>query len=530
MKKNKIETLGLMIDMSRNAVMNIPALKNYLRLMKKMGYNMLMLYTEDTYEVEGEPYLGYMRGRYSMEELKELDEFAASLGIELIPCVQTLAHFDTFVHWAQVPVDSGPVLMVGEERTYEFIDHILASLRKCFRTNRIHIGMDEAWALGRGKYMDKNGYVPSWKIISEHLRKVNELVKKYNFEPLIWSDMFFRINSPDHKYYIEKTKMPDEIISALPEDVIPVYWDYYHTKEEEYDNMFYNHEQLSDKTWFAGGIWTWRGFLPCNNYTISAMVPALNQCEKHGVKNIMFTLWGDDGGECSRFSTLAPAFYLAQYARGNRDENSIKAKFKKMFGVEFDAFLDFDGVNTAFRGYNDHEANPKQAMFMDYFNGFLDSELLPDYTERARCTAEKLRATAKATRKYGYLFDSAAKLCDVLEVKAALGIKTRAAYQAADKDELRRLANEDYSEILRRLKLFEKAFKKQWFAENKSAGYDEQERRLGGLMLRTASCRSRLIDYADGKIDRIEELECKVLENPPHLIRSYGLVSSLGRR
>ena len=30
MKKNKIETLGLMIDMSRNAVMNIPALKNYL--------------------------------------------------------------------------------------------------------------------------------------------------------------------------------------------------------------------------------------------------------------------------------------------------------------------------------------------------------------------------------------------------------------------------------------------------------------------------------------------------------------------
>ena len=193
-------------------------------------------------------------------------------------------------------------------------------------------------------------------------------------------------------------------------------------------------------------------------------------------------------------------------------------------------FLDFDGVNTAFRGYNDHEANPKQAMFMDYFNGFLDSELLPDYTERARCTAEKLRATAKATRKYGYLFDSAAKLCDVLEVKAALGIKTRAAYQAADKDELRRLANEDYSEILRRLKLFEKAFKKQWFAENKSAGYDEQERRLGGLMLRTASCRSRLIDYADGKIDRIEELECKVLENPPYLIRTYGHVSSLGRR
>ena len=47
----KYERLGVMIDMSRNAVMNLSSLKEYLRLLKKMGYNSVMLYTEDTYEI-----------------------------------------------------------------------------------------------------------------------------------------------------------------------------------------------------------------------------------------------------------------------------------------------------------------------------------------------------------------------------------------------------------------------------------------------------------------------------------------------
>ena len=41
----------------------------------KMGYDTLELYTEDTYEIEGEPYFGYMRGRYTAREIKEIDVY-----------------------------------------------------------------------------------------------------------------------------------------------------------------------------------------------------------------------------------------------------------------------------------------------------------------------------------------------------------------------------------------------------------------------------------------------------------------------
>ena len=69
-------------------------------ILSALGYNFIRLYTEDTYEVDGEPYFGYMRGRYSREEIREMDAYAASKGIELIPCIQTLAHLNSIFRYA----------------------------------------------------------------------------------------------------------------------------------------------------------------------------------------------------------------------------------------------------------------------------------------------------------------------------------------------------------------------------------------------------------------------------------------------
>ena len=85
-----------------------------------MGLNMCMLYTEDTYEVPGEPFFGYLRGRYSQAEMKELDRYAASLGIEMFPCIQTLAHLEQILQWpayAQYK-DTNSVLLADEDATY----------------------------------------------------------------------------------------------------------------------------------------------------------------------------------------------------------------------------------------------------------------------------------------------------------------------------------------------------------------------------------------------------------------------------
>jgi hypothetical protein len=59
-----------MIDCSRNGI-----------LRPKTVYFLLnnMAYTEDTYEVEGEPLFGYLRGKYTMRELSLIDDYAFDL-------------------------------------------------------------------------------------------------------------------------------------------------------------------------------------------------------------------------------------------------------------------------------------------------------------------------------------------------------------------------------------------------------------------------------------------------------------------
>jgi hypothetical protein len=202
--------------------------------MALMGLSLGMMYTEDTYQVPEYPYFGYMRGRYTFDEIKEADNYAAMFGIELVPCIQTLAHLNRATHWPKMWYlkDTEEVLMVGEDATYEFIEKILKAATSPYRTKRVHIGMDEAMDLGLGNYLRKNGYHPSSEIIKYHLKRVHEILNKLGLKAMMWSDMYFRVASPSHSYYDLQHPVTQDIVDSAPEDIDLVYWDYYNSNEE----------------------------------------------------------------------------------------------------------------------------------------------------------------------------------------------------------------------------------------------------------------------------------------------------------
>ena len=146
-------------------------------------------------------------------------------------------------------------------------------------------------------------------------------------------------------------------------------------------------------------------------------------------------------------------------------------------------------------------------LYSDYFNDFLDYTVKEGGGEKYEQYARELHKTAKKSRKYGYVFDTAAKLCDVMAIKYELGLRTRNAYESGNKTELERLAKDEYVKVEKLIKIYGKAFERQWFADNKPHGFDVQDHRLGALLYRTESCRRRILDYTGGKIARIEELE-----------------------
>jgi hypothetical protein len=519
----KYDSLGVMIDLSRNGVMTLPSMKQFLATIAKMGYNTVFLYMEDTYEVEGEPYFGYMRSRYSIEEMKELDDYCTSIGMEAIPCIQTLAHMRTFFKWAQVPVDCGDILLVEEERTYELISNMFKTLSKCFKSKRIHIGMDEAHMLGKGVYCDKHGYRTPNEIIKDHLNKICEIAKEYDYTLLLWSDMFFRTWNNGDYYINEVKKVPTEVINAVPDSVAPVYWDYYSRTEEKFDTMIKMHKQFKGETWFAGGAWCWVGFAPLNQFSINNMSLALSACRKNKVKNIFMTMWGDDGMECSHFSQFPALLYVAECAKGNFDEEKIKAKFQRMFGISYDDYMKTDLPNQiGKKKLMRWESPSKYMLYSDPLLGFLDYTVALGDGAAFASHAKELRAVAKKTRKYGYVFSTLAALCDVMEIKYELGLKTRNAYKSGDKAELARLAKEDYVETAKRVKAFHRAFEKQWYIDNKPSGMEVHDGRLGALVQRLDSCKRRILAYVNGELEALEELDGELLPFGPFDDKEQG--------
>lgn len=514
--EHTFKTFGTMLDCSRNAVMTVESVKRWIDLTAKLGCNTLHLYMEDTYEVDGQPYFGHLRGRYSKAELKQIDAYAAAHGMQVIPCIQTLAHVNALFHW---PVyreihDAADILLTGDERTYALVDGMFRTLRECLRTNIVNIGMDEADLLGLGKYLTLHGYRDRFSILMEHLRRVSEMAKKYGFELLMWGDMFFRLAGGDYFTNFNQDpklgEIPEEVRQLVPENIHLVYWDYFSRDRQSYERNIDAHNAIKSGSWFAGGLWTWAGFAPHNTFSIATMREAMKACHAKGVENVVMTMWGDNGAECSKFAVLPALFTVSQMAQDIDDVETIHANFERDFGIPFEDFRALDLIGTQ----NDSaEAiyNPeKYLLYCDPFMGQFDNRVKSgDAAGYADCAARL--AVYADHAEYGYLFRSLRALCAFLSVKADLGIRTRAAYLSGDKKAAKALST-DYDAALERLDAFYAAYEQQWMHENKPQGFDVVDLRIGGQRQRLLHCRDRLLAYAEGRLDRIEELEEPVLD------------------
>lgn len=528
----KKERFGVMLDCSRNAAMNVVELKKFIDTINSFGYNTIMLYTEETYEVNNEPYFGYLRARFSKQELKEIDAYCTAKGMELIPCVQTLAHLNCIFKWEEYRKinDVNDILLAEDERTYKLIENIMDTVKECFSSPYVHVGMDEAEMLGLGKFLHKHGFKNRFEILTNHLEKVISIAQERGIKPIMWSDMFFSLIN-EGTYYLSADASLDgieKIKEKIPKNVELVYWDYYHSDEKIYDKMFTAHEILSDNVWFAGGAWTWAGFAPMNEFTFETMTPAMKQAKEHGVKNVLITMWGDDGAECSRYAVLPSLFYIKKTYDGETDLNVIKKQFKEVTGEDFDSMVSLDIPNQLGKKY-DNRVNPcKNYLYNDLFSGFLDSTVHPRATSEYKKHAKKLAEYALESKKYSYVFYNLSKLCSVLSIKATLGIRLRNAYKNNDKDKLSKCLL-DMKKLLKRLDEFYCAFRKQWMIENKPQGFEIQDARLGGLMRRIKTCMEDLKEYLEGKSEKILELENQILsfkygdnkDGKPILFNSY---------
>ena len=504
---------GLMLDCSRNGVVKNDKVKEIILLEALMGHNRLLLYTEDTYELKDYPYFGYLRGSYSKEDIKEFVAYGESFGVELIPCIQTLGHLYQALKWYPMYQlsDGTDTLLVDNPDSYKFIEAMLSFCRECFKSKDIHVGMDESTQMGLHRYLRLNGYKDRVEMFSRHLRKVIELCSKYDFVPMIWSDMYFRLNSKDEEYYRD-TPLPEETVKLIPNDVNLVYWDYYHGDVKTYLDMIKFHKQAPNHIIFGGGSWRWKGFTPSIETSIEYTKCALEACVKEKVEDVFITAWGDNGNECSFFSVLPVVAEAAIYGQiGKYDEDAINSLLVALTGDTLKDFLLMDLPDEPGKKRLAPSYNPsKFFLYQDLLLGIFDDQVRDDFAKNYLEYGELLKQKAANSRLFGYVYDCLSKLSSLLAYKVDLGVKIRKSYKEGHKDELKKTLPV-IDEVLIRLDNFHDAAEKQWMNECRPFGYENIDGRLGFLKNRLISAKQRINDYLKGKIDKIEELEKDIL-------------------
>ncbi|MEH7385967.1 beta-N-acetylhexosaminidase [Bacillus sp. JJ1521] len=508
----QFETSGAMIDVSRNAVMTADGIKMLLRKMAVMGLNMVMVYTEDTYVVPEAPYFGYMRGRYTEDEIRECDDYAFQLGIEMIPCIQTLAHLKEALKWgyANEIKDTEDILLVGEQKTYEFLKKLVDAAMRPYRTKRIHIGMDEALQLGLGKYIEKNGYHNRFQIMNQHLRKVVSITEEYGLQPMIWSDMYFRLASQNGNYYDFDSSILDQVKQSIP-NVQMVYWDYYHSDEGFYEGMLNTHKQIVSDPIFAGGLWTWNGISPNYARAFRNTETALNACRKTDIKEVFATMWGDNGAE-TPIQTALPGLQLFAEHTYHKEvsREHLEGRFYHCTGYQLNDFLllnEFDEIPGVMEN-NLYSSNPsKFLLWQDILIGLFDENIkgLP-IAEHYQNLVSALQPTKERNPSMEMLFSFYEQLARVLAMKSELGIDIKSAYDTGDKAGVKACLEklEFLKEEIDRLR---KAHRDVWFSVNKPFGWEVLDIRYGGLLTRLETAEYRLSEWLNGHVSKLEELE-----------------------
>ena len=512
-EKMYIPGIGVMIDASRNSVPAPGFLRDVLDRMALMGLNCLILYMEDVYELEGEPRFGYMRGGYTREQLRQLDDYAHPYGISIVASIQVLGHLEKVLRFPEYASlqDSPSCLLVGEEKTYELIGKMLQTIGQCLRSRMVIVGMDETHGLGEGRYRQKNGVRRPLDIFLEHLQRVHALARESGLEIALYSDMLFSYSSPRH-VYLDPEEAPDpEICARLPEDAGLIYWDYYSRDPSLLNGMMKRHRDTG-RAIYAGPLLSVSSF--CVNYpfTFRTAEPALEAVKKYQIPMAYGCLWHDDGAECCDWLGLLGMQYYAEsaYREDSVGREVLDARFAACTGLRAGWFADaafLDAIPCS-NPENRWPPNPsKYLLWQDPLEGLYDGDLRGlGLDEHYGKTAERLEADMEEAGEEGWFLQVPLLLAKVLHVKTALGERLHLHYKDKDRAALQKDA-EQLEVLLDRVNELRIAHRKQWMTTCSPFGWSRLELRYGGLTARIETACHRLGRYLDGSLSELPELE-----------------------
>ncbi len=278
----------------------------------------------------------------SMEEWKELSDYAKERNIEISPLVQGLGHASFILKhdqykdlrdnpesdWAFNPLDP---------RTYEVqFDLYLDAMEALPHGKYLHVGGDEVHTTGRGSGLSELELQLTW------LNKVCEFAEEHGRTPIFWDDMpikYAELYRPmfDPRYsreevdsmWAEKEHKLAESLDMFPKNCIYMRWNYSHPGSEGNIKAmeWFSEHDLSVMGATAGQTrWV---LMPQNESNMDNIRSfALTSIDKK-IDGLLLTLWDDDSPHFELYMRGILAFAEYSWAGDRRSKDEIKAAYRQ---------------------------------------------------------------------------------------------------------------------------------------------------------------------------------------------------------
>ena len=245
------------------------------------------------------------------------------------------------------------------------------------------------------------------------------------------------------------------------------------------------------------------------------ILTAADACREQGITELLYTLWGDDGGYCEFESVFAGLAWAADYAfNGEISEPRISSLFRSVCGTSYELQVELGKMEMMF-GEKDGtplKVNAASVLWDDPLMGIVwhempvhDSEIWKKALDNYKALREKTEA-CREDRGAG-IINHAWNLLNVLAKKVELRMVLVHAYKKRDFSTLGVVAEKYVPEMIDALEGLNDSFRDQWFRGYKSYGLEIMQIRLAGLRERYAELARRIDELLDGRIEKIDELE-----------------------
>jgi len=284
---------GAMLDVSRDKVPTMATLHALIDRFASWKLNELQLYTEHTFAYHGHEVVWRDASPITPDEVRELDDHCAAVGIELVPNQNSFGHFhrwlvhEPYRHLAEVP--EGLEHPFGDRRepfslcptdpgSLALLADLYGQLLPNFRSGELNVGLDETFDLGKGRSAAAVAERGKVRVYLEFLQQVHALVAARGHRMQFWGDII--IEQP-------------ELIAELPKDAIALEWGY------EADHPFLDHAQRFAASGLqfvvCPGTSSWNSFAGRADNALRNLALAAVAGRQAGARGCLITDWGDFG-------------------------------------------------------------------------------------------------------------------------------------------------------------------------------------------------------------------------------------------